>query len=109
IFDEVIPSITNDSLKLSKRISGIRTFRNYKFSDAVPRLIELLLDEKQPDSIRTNLAETLGWFNFSIKRGDIIAAIDKILNDKLTSAFLKNEALKTKSRLTTGANDVMIP
>jgi predicted nucleic acid-binding OB-fold protein len=109
VFDEIIPSIKNDSLKLSKRLQGVRTFRNYKFSDAVPPLIELMLDNKQPDSMRTYIAEALGWFSFSIQKPEIVEAVEKIIDDKSSSGFLRNEAIKTKSRLLTGANDVILP
>jgi len=109
IFDEVITSIKNDSLKLSKRQQGVRTFRNYKFTEAVPELISILQDENMPDEIRINMAEALGWFSFSLKKPEIIKALEKVINQTSTSENLKKETLRTKNRLATGANDVMIP
>jgi len=109
VFDEIIPTIKNDTLKLSKRIQEVKTFRNYKFRDAIPFLNELLLDGNQPDSLRAATVEALGWFSFSIEKKAIVTAIEKVIDDKSTSIFLKNEAVKSKFRLLQGANEVMLP
>jgi len=109
VFDEIIPNIKNDTLKLSKRIQEVKTFRNYKFRDAIPVLIEILGDRKYPDSLRTAIVEALGWFSFSIEKNTILGAIEKIIEDKSSSILLRNEAIKTKNRLVVGANDAMLP
>lgn len=109
VFDEIIPNIKNDTLKLSKRIQEVKTFRNYKFRDAIPVLLEILADRKYPDSLRTAIVEALGWFSFSIEKNSILGAIEKIIDDKTSSILLRNEAIKTKNRLVVGANDAMLP
>lgn len=109
VFDEIIPNIKNDTLKLSKRIQEVKTFRNYKFRDAIPVLLEILADRKHPDSLRTAIVEALGWFSFSIEKNTILGAIEKIIDDKTSSILLRNEAIKTKNRLVVGANDAMLP
>ena len=109
VFDEIIPNIKNDTLKLSKRIQEVKTFRNYKFRDAIPVLIEILGDRKYPESLRTAIVEALGWFSFSIEKNTILGAIEKIIEDKSSSILLRNEAIKTKNRLVVGANDAMLP
>lgn len=109
VFDEIIPNIKNDTLKLSKRIQEVKTFRNYKFRDAIPVLLEILADRKYPDSLRTSIVEALGWFSFSIEKNTILGAIEKIIDDKTSSILLRNEAIKTKNRLVVGANDAMLP
>ncbi|MDP3150111.1 MAG: HEAT repeat domain-containing protein [Ignavibacteria bacterium] len=109
VFDEIIPNIKNDTLKLSKRIQEAKTFRNYKFRDAIPVLIELLGDKKQPDSLRSSIIEALGWFSFTLDRDSIIKAAENILNDPLSSPLLKSEATKTKNRMLEGVNEVMLP
>ncbi|MFA6980877.1 MAG: HEAT repeat domain-containing protein [Ignavibacteriaceae bacterium] len=109
VFDEIIPNIKNDTLKLSKRIQEAKTFRNYKFRDAIPVLIEILGDKKQPDSLRNSIVEALGWFSFSLEKNNIISAVEKIVADKSSNEYLRNEAIKTKNRLVAGANDAMLP
>jgi len=109
IYDEIIPAIKNDTLKLAKRIQEVKTFRNYKFREVIPSLTEVLRDKNQPDALRINVAETLGWFSFSIERSNIIAAMNAIINESSDSKLLKDEALKTKRRLEQGANDVILP
>ena len=109
VFDEIIPNILNDTLKLKKRISEAKTFRNYKYRDAIPALIEILLDKNQPDSLRNSIVEALGWFSFSLEKKNIISATEKIINDPTSSAYLKDEAVKTKRRMIEGVNEVMLP
>jgi len=109
VFDEIIPNIKNDTLQLKKRISEAKTFRNYKFRDAIPELVGIMLDNNQPDSLRNSIVEALGWFSFSIEKKTILGAIEKVIVDKFSSGYLKNEAVKTKYRLIQGANEVMLP
>ncbi len=109
VFDEIIPNIKNDTLKLSKRIQEVKTFRNYKFREVIPILTELLEDKKQPDSLRAATAEALGWFSFSVEKNTILQSLEKIIDDKSSSLYLKNEAIKTKKRLIEGANEAMLP
>jgi len=109
VFDEIIPNIKNDTLQLKKRISEAKTFRNYKFRDAIPELVGIMLDNNQPDSLRNSIVEALGWFSFSIEKKTILGAIEKVIVDKSSSGYLKNEAVKTKYRLIQGANEVMLP
>jgi hypothetical protein len=109
VFDEIIPNIKSDTLTLRKKLSEIRTFRNYKFKDAIPVLIDIMLDLNQKDSVRANIAEALGWYSFSLEKDNIITAIERIIRDKTSSVYLINEAIKTKNRLTQGMNDVMLP
>lgn len=109
VFDEMIPNIKNDTLNLKKRISEAKTFRNYKFNEAIPALLEILGDKNQPDALRNTLVEALGWFSFSKDKNLIIAATEKIISDSGSSTQLKKEAIKTKNRLLEGLNDVMLP
>ncbi len=109
VFDEIIPNIKSDTLKLKKRIQEAKTFRNYKFRDAIPILIDLILDKNQPDSLRNSIVEALGWFSFSLEKNNIITAVEKMVDDKTSSEYLRNEAIKTKNRLVQGVNEVMLP
>lgn len=106
---EIIPNILNDTLKLKSRIQEVRTFRNYKFIEAIPFLLEQLKNTKQPDSLRSNIAEALGWFTFYYNKEEIIKAMGDILDSNAVADIIKKEALRTKNRLLIGQNNVFLP
>jgi hypothetical protein len=106
---ELIPQIWSDTLKLKSRISQIRTFRNYRFIQGISEMIKLSLDNKAKDIVRVNTVEALGWYTFSIQRENILVACDIIIKDKTNPDDLISEAIRTKNRLITGANDVILP
>ncbi len=107
--EEIIPNILNDTLKLKNRIQEVRTFRNYKFVEAIPFLLEQVKNNKQPDSLRVNIAESLGWFTFYHDKSKIIRVMEEIFNSPEASNLLKREVLRTKNRLLAGQNDVFLP
>lgn len=106
---EIIPHILSDTLKLKSKLQEIRTFRNYKFAEAVPFLIEQLKSKNQPDSVRSYIAEALGWFTFYYDKRKIIDSMDEVLESPSVSNQIKEEALRSKNRLIIGSNDVMVP
>ncbi len=107
--NEIIPHILSDTLKLKNRLQEVRTFRNYKFAEAVPFLLEQLKNSNYPDSLRSYIAEALGWFTFYYDKSRIISTIDEVLNSITTPNLVRKEALRTKNRLLVGSNDVMLP
>lgn len=106
---EIIPHILSDTLSLKSRLQEVRTFRNYKFTEAIPFLLEQLKSPNLPDSMRSYIAEALGWFSFYYDRGKIITVLNEVLNSEGTSNLIKTEALRTKNRLLTGSNDAILP
>ncbi|MDR3668106.1 MAG: HEAT repeat domain-containing protein [Ignavibacteriaceae bacterium] len=106
---ELIPDIFSDTLKLKSRLSQIRTFRNYRFSNGIPELIKLALMKNENTIVRVNTIEALGWYNFSLQKNNIILACNNIINDKTNPDELIQEAIRSKNRLMTGDNDVLLP
>jgi hypothetical protein len=106
---EIIPHITSDTLKLKSKLQEVRTFRNYKFAEAIPFLLEQLKSTNQPDSVRSYIAEALGWFTFYYDRKKIIDVMDEVMESSSVSNQIKKEALRSKNRLSIGSNDVMLP
>jgi len=106
---EIIPNIISDTLKLKSKLQEVRTFRNYKFAEAIPFLLEQLKSTNQPDSVRSYIAEAFGWFTFYYDRKKIIDAMDEVLESSSLSDQIKKEVLRTKNRLMIGSNDVMLP
>jgi len=107
--NEIIPHILSDTIKLKSKLQEVRTFRNYKFVDAITFLVEQLKSNNQPDSVRSYIAEALGWFTFYYDKKKIIDTMDEILESSVISDQIKKEALRTKNRLIVGSNDVMLP
>ena len=109
LYDEIIPGIKNDSLKLSKRIQEVRTFRNYRFHEAIPELIILAEDKSIDKKLRAQIYEALGWFNLSFEKNNIITSCNKIIMNQSEPDIVRNEATRTKKRLITGLNNSIIP
>jgi hypothetical protein len=106
---ELIPEIFSDTLKLKSRLSQVRTFRNYRFNDGIPELIRLALIKNVNTMVRVNSIEALGWYGFSLQKKNILWACDVIINDTTNPDELIQEAIRTKNRLITGANDALLP
>jgi hypothetical protein len=109
LFDDILKNIKDDTLKVKKRISSVRTLRNYNFSQAVPEIIKVVLDEETPNKLKIASVEALGWFNFNESRKLIVNAMDKLISREHISDELKKEALKTKTRLLNGCNVPISP
>ncbi|MCX8010985.1 MAG: HEAT repeat domain-containing protein, partial [Ignavibacteria bacterium] len=107
LHDELLPTIKSDTVKLRKRISDARTFRNYTFEDAVEELIALAKDTKIDGTLRSTIIEALGWYYFSPKRFEIIKACDEIILSDIKN--VSDEALRTRNRLIEGANNPITP
>ncbi|MCK5739879.1 HEAT repeat domain-containing protein [bacterium] len=107
--DGLLAKIADDSLKMKKRISSVRTFRNYRFHKAVPTLISMAEDTTMDAKLRTAIIEALGWFTYSYNRNLIIDACTKLAVNSDQPDMVRNEALKTKNRLLTGPNNTLTP
>lgn len=80
-------------------LADVRTLRAYNFHQAVPVILELVASNKIDDVSKITSLEALGWFNKSFRKPQIIALCDQIIADKNTSKDVRNEAIKTKSRM----------
>ncbi len=109
LHNELIPNMKSDTLNLKKRISAVRTFRNYRFVEALPELEALAMDAKQPAKLRITILETLGWFNFNHNRNRIVAACETVMKQQNVPEEVKAEAQKTANRIRTGANNPLTP
>lgn len=96
-------AVTKDkSAETAKRVSAIRGLRNYNNHAQVEELLSVLTDNTDDIKVRITLAEALGWFNWSIKKGTIIDTLNKMLNDGTTPEELRGEVLQSIKRLSVG-------
>ncbi|MGE5439353.1 MAG: hypothetical protein ACM3UR_05805, partial [Bacteroidota bacterium] len=85
----------------------IRTFRNYNFIQALPVLIEIAKDGKEPKEIRKAILEALGWYAMAYNRDIIIKACDELIKREDSPIEVKEEALRTKNRLLEGYSNTI--
>jgi len=96
---EMASGITDKDAKLSSRISAVSSLRNNNYHQMTETLIEVLSDDKEDLNLRIKLAEALGWFTLSCKKGEIVSACNKIASADGCDERLKCELLKTVARL----------
>ncbi|MCD6447009.1 MAG: HEAT repeat domain-containing protein [Candidatus Marinimicrobia bacterium] len=107
LYDEIIPTITDTSLTAKKRMSKVRTFRNYNFTPGVKTLLEIAQDETDDPLVRKGCIEALGWFVMNPNYKNIISELELI--DENDDALVVAEVKKSIKRLTAGANLVITP
>lgn len=81
------------------RIAAIRSIRNNNYHEYVPQYLEFVADPAQPDHLRVMMAEALGWFTLSTRRGEILAACGELLKDRKLPPALRAELQQTVRRL----------
>jgi hypothetical protein len=91
--------VTNREKSLKARLSAVRMLRNNTYHSKVDDYLKVLRDPQEDTSLRVALAEALGWFTLSYKRGEIVAACKKIAGHPGTDERLRSELIKTVNRL----------
>jgi HEAT repeat protein len=86
--------------KASERISAIRFLRNNNNHLQVPELLEILADNSDETEVRVVLAEALGWFRWSVKKEQIINALEELRENPSMPKELSDEITQTLIRLT---------
>lgn len=88
---------TNDSLS-RKRMFAIRSTRNFTPPYLIPRLIETVRTNGNPE-IQLMILESLGWRNQSCKTKVIADFAKQVSEDTKYTPEVRNEALKTYNRV----------
>jgi hypothetical protein len=91
--------VTNRERPLKARISAVKMLRNYTYHNQVGNYLEVIADDNEEDSLRTALAEALGWFTLSYKRDSIVEAFKEVAARPQTPEALRNELLKSIARI----------
>ncbi len=109
LHDDIMVILPDTSLPVKKRLTKVRTFRNYKFHSALPELMKLALDDKEDPALRTALLEAFGWYHYSPHTPELITTCQAIATRPDAPDQVKNEALKTVHRLQGGINNPLSP
>jgi HEAT repeat protein len=105
--DEILPTITDKSLTAKKRMSKVRTFRNYNFTPGVKTLIEIAQDDTDDPVVRVGVIEALGWFIMNPNYKELITILTPLTESDVPE--VKAEAIKSIKRLEAGPNLVITP
>ena len=97
--DRDLQLIQDKSADLKKRSFNVNTLRTYSYHKQIPAAIEIMLNTAEEESLRLAATEALGWYPYSYQKTLILEALNKLMNDKLSSDALKKEALRSSSYL----------
>lgn len=107
LYEEILPTITDKNLTAKKRMSKIRTFRNYNFTPGIKTLLEIASDTSDDPIVRKGAIEALAWFVMNPIYKNIISELELI--DEDDDPVVVAEVEKSIKRLTAGANLVITP
>ena len=91
--------LADQNQKVSTRLMGASFLRNSNYHAKVDDYLQILKNPEEDLNLRIKLAEALGWFTLSYKKGDIISTCKSISEEIGIDRQLKNELLKTVNRL----------
>jgi HEAT repeat protein len=97
--DASLATIIDKKSAPEKRISAIRSLRNYNNHKQVAQLLTVITDSSDNLKVRVTLAEALGWFNWSIRKSDIVKVLNSMLSDKSLPQELRDEVQQSINRL----------
>lgn len=107
LYDDIIAVMSDTSQTPRKRITKIRTFRNYNFIPGIPALLDIALDNDDDSGVRVAAVEALGWYTMSYRYPAIVAALQPLKD--CPEEAVRKEAVKTLARLKAGPNAVITP
>ncbi|MFA5712721.1 MAG: hypothetical protein WC960_00915 [Bacteroidales bacterium] len=93
-----LATIKDESANEQERLLAIRNLRNYNNHLQVPQLLEVL-KESSNTTVRVTLAEALGWFRWSVKRVEILKALQNLYKEKSLPQELRGEIHQSIIRL----------
>lgn len=86
-------------MPLKKQISLIRNVRNFPYHFQAEEYLKLLENEAYEVEARVNMAEALGWFNYSYRKTEIKDALEKMLKAGTLPPAVRLEVKQTINRL----------
>jgi hypothetical protein len=95
-FTDTKNSVEDKSLKTSRRISAVKSFRNYPNSSMIESLLKVASDETEDVDLRFYTIHSLGWFDTNYRRKVIIEGLKSI---DTSNKRLKDEIRRSLSRL----------
>ncbi len=91
--------IPEATMPLKQQIARIRYVRNNPFHFQVEAYLEILKDRRYDPEVRVNVAEALGWFQYSYRKQEIRTALEQLLKDISLPEAVRLEICQTINRL----------
>lgn len=91
--------MTDKGAKDKTRISRIRSVRNNPYHHHLDKYFSIISDTENPDSVRVNMIEALGWFVNSCRRPEILAFCNDMLGKGELPENVRLELIQTINRL----------
>lgn len=91
--------IPDTGLPLKKQISMIRYVRNNPYHFNVEAYLKLLRNKAYAPEVRVNMAEALGWFNYSYRKEEIRTALEDMIKRDDLPVTVQQEIRQTINRL----------
>lgn len=107
LYDDILSIVKDTSLTAKKRISRIRTFRNYNFAPGITPLLNTALDPDEDQAVRTAAVEALGWFTMNPGYKRIVEGLQELCD--CDGESVRSEAIKSIKRLQYGPNLSITP
>lgn len=82
-----------------KQISSIRFVRNHPRHENIGAYLAIIENEHQAEKVRVNMAEALGWFNYSYRKQEIRQGLENMLKRCQLPEKVKLEVKQTINRL----------
>lgn len=93
---ETKKSVEDTTQNLERRISAVKSFRNYPNAQMIESLLAIASDEKEPLDLRFYAIHSLGWFDTHYRRKEIVDGLRTI---KTSDKILTDEIVRSLSRL----------
>lgn len=97
--DKTNECIADKSAPEKRRVSSVRTVRNNPYHYGLDTYFAVIADQENPESVRVNMAEALGWFMHSSRKGEILDFCMKMCQDNTLPGSLRAELIQTFNRL----------
>lgn len=96
--EATIAAINSDSTSRKDLITEIKLHRNHPAIKSVDTLLKFVKDSSKEADLRVIAIETLGWFNYSHRKSDIINGLEEVRKEAKDKAVI-DEATKSINRL----------
>lgn len=90
--------LTDTHTETARRVLHAIAVKNWPYPDQIPLYLQMIANKSLNTELRLHLADGLGYFDYSYKKGEVIDGVRKLLEDETVEATIRN-SMNTKSSL----------
>lgn len=94
-------NLSDKSMSLKERLFAVSFLRNNNYHTPLERYLKVLSDSDEDVKLRIKLAEALGWYTYSWRKGEIVDCCRNLLSKGVENPMLEAELIKCINRLET--------